>query len=107
MDGFVASRATPASVSPLRPARAVESATPKVTVAVKDADVRDVLTFLAKRGRRNIIMGDGVRGRLTLVLRDVSVATAITAIVKLQGYEMSRHDNVTWVRVRRARRGGN
>ncbi len=73
----------------------------RVNVSVKDADVRDVLTFLAREARSNLVMSPGVRGTVTLYLQDVSVTAAFASVVKVHGLDMSREGTVMIVMTRK------
>jgi len=75
--------------------------TKKVNVSVKDADIRDVLTFLAREGRTNIVMSRNVRGSITLYLERVTVASALRAVLKVHALDMIEEGNVILVMTRK------
>lgn len=92
------------------PAASVDATTPvasrknlkrKVNVSVKDADVRSVLTFLAREARTNVVMSPAVRGKVTMYLQGVTVSAALTAVLKVQGLDMISRDNVLLVMTRK------
>lgn len=62
----------------------------RVDLVVKDADIRDVMTFLAKEGGVNIVCSPKVKGRVTVHLERVRVIDAIKVIAKVHGLDVSR-----------------
>jgi type IV pilus assembly protein PilQ len=57
-----------------------------VDLDLKDADLQDVMRLLADAGNVNIVLADGVRGRVTLRLKRVAwdaAACTIAAVHKL------------------------
>lgn len=60
---------------------------PALDLDVKAADIHDVYRLLSDVGRVNIVIGDGVRARVTLRLKRVAwqqVACTIAAVHRLQ-----------------------
>ncbi len=56
-----------------------------VTLDVKEADVHNVFRLLALVGRVNIVVADGIKGRVTLRLVDVTWEDAFAAVLVSQG----------------------
>lgn len=56
-----------------------------VSLDLRDADVRDVIWAFAKEHRLNVIIGEDVKGRVTVGLRNVSIRTAFTSILDNSG----------------------
>lgn len=73
---------------------------PKVDLAVKDADVRDVLTFLAREAGMNLVMTPAVTGRVTVYLERVRVRTAMDAVLRIRGLDRLEEDGVLLVMTR-------
>ncbi len=66
-----------------------------INIDVKDGAIDAVLRMLAKAAGVNIVIGENVTGRVeTVVLRDVTVETALEMITIAQGYHWYRKDNV-------------
>ena len=59
----------------------------RINVTIKDADIRNVLTFLAKEGGVNIVASDKVGGKVTFHLENVPWDLALDMILKTQGYD--------------------
>ncbi|MEE8449940.1 MAG: secretin N-terminal domain-containing protein [Thermodesulfobacteriota bacterium] len=57
----------------------------KITLNFKDADVRDVFRLIAEVSRLNIIMGEDVKGKVTVRMIDVPWDQALDTILKLHG----------------------
>ena len=55
---------------------------------VKDVDLHDLLRFLAEAGGVNIVIGDDVRGSVTVRLTQVRWHHALEVIVKLKGLKV-------------------
>jgi type II secretory pathway component GspD/PulD (secretin) len=53
----------------------------KLTIKVKDADIKDLLMFLAEVTGKNIVLDPTVKGKVTLYLKDVSWKEALKAIL--------------------------
>ncbi|MBN2135200.1 MAG: hypothetical protein JW737_05680 [Acidobacteria bacterium] len=53
----------------------------KISIRVKDADVRDILIMLADVTEKNIILDPQVKGKVTLNLKDVTFKQALDAIL--------------------------
>lgn len=65
-----------------------------VSLNVVDADVRDVLTSLAKLGNRDIIVDDSIKGKITIELQSVDFDTALELITQTKGLYYHREGNV-------------
>jgi type IV pilus assembly protein PilQ len=61
----------------------------KIHLNVHRADVQTVLRLLCDRARLNLVMGDDVKGTVTLQLRDVAWADALEMVLRSNslGYE--------------------
>ena len=59
---------------------------PSITMEFQDADIRAILTLLAKQAGVNIVFGSDIQGKVTLSLRDVPWMDALEAVVKTSGY---------------------
>ncbi|MGH7802897.1 MAG: secretin and TonB N-terminal domain-containing protein, partial [Candidatus Binatia bacterium] len=56
-----------------------------VSLDLRDTDVRDVLLLFANQYKVNIIVGEDVKGKVTLTLHDVPIRTAFTSILDNAG----------------------
>ena len=65
-----------------------------VSLDLRDADVRDVIWAFAKEHKLNVIIGEDVKGRLTVSLRNVSIRTAFTSILDNAGLGYRQEGNI-------------
>ena len=74
----------------------------KVTLDVKDADVREILTSMQKQcGIKNLLIDKDVSGAGTLVFHDVPCETAFSVVFKQFGLAGEYDDNVVSVAPRK------
>ena len=66
---------------------AAEKEEVKVSVAVKDAKVGEVLESLAKQSKEKIIVESTVKGKVTLTVNDLPLESALTALCKSGKFE--------------------
>jgi type IV pilus assembly protein PilQ len=66
----------------------------KISLDFKDADVRNILKLIAEVSELNMIIGDEVKGRMTLKLVDVPIDQALEVILQSQSLGMVRNGNV-------------
>ena len=64
---------------------------------IQDGDLYVVLQQLLLKSRRNIIFGNGVGGTVTVSLYNVSIAEALDAILKPNGFAYREEGNFTYV----------
>lgn len=64
---------------------------------VKDADIHDVMRLLADVGNVNIVIGDDVRGKVTLRLRRVAWDAATCTIAAVHKLRVTVDGNVVLV----------
>ncbi len=69
-----------------------------VTLSARDLDIREVLAMLSDSRGLNIVSGSEVRGSVSFELRDVPFQEALTAIVAMAGFEISRKGNIYFIR---------
>lgn len=67
------------------------------SIEVRDADVSDVLRALARQSGLNIILGEGVAGKVSLSFREIPFRQALEMIIKAQGLAYTTQKNVFWV----------
>jgi len=65
-----------------------------ISLQVKDADVRDVVNFLAEESGANIVMSDDVEGKISLKLRRVPWDQALVTVMRTKGLGYVRQGNV-------------
>jgi beta-lactamase regulating signal transducer with metallopeptidase domain len=80
------------------PAVAAVSA-PKFAIDAQELDVREVLQMIARKGARNVLVGDQVKGKITLHLKDVTWPEALNAVVQSMGLVSRESGNITIVDV--------
>ena len=67
------------------------------TIEVREADIRDVLRALAQQNDLNIIIGEGVEGKITLTLKNITFKDALEVILRAYGLAYKVQNNVLWV----------
>lgn len=67
------------------------------SIEVRDANVSDVLRALAQQSGFNIILGDGVDGKVTLSFTDIAFKDALEIIIRSQNLKYTIRNNVFWV----------
>ena len=67
---------------------------PKINLTIKDADIKQVLTFLAREGGVNIIASENVSGNVTVHLKEVPWDLALDMILKAKGLDYVVQDGV-------------
>jgi type II secretory pathway component HofQ len=65
-----------------------------ISLDLKDADLVDVCLSFAKIARANVVVDPGVRGTVTVRLRDVPWAQALELILRMNGYAMVRDGRI-------------
>src|SRR6185503_9919168 len=65
-----------------------------ISLQVKDADVRDVVNFLAEESGANIVMSDEVGGKISLKLRKIPWDQALVTLMRSKGLGYVRQGNV-------------
>lgn len=65
-----------------------------ISLQVKDADVRDVINFLAEESGSNIVMSDDVTGKISLKLRKIPWDQALVTIMRSKSLGYVRQGNV-------------
>lgn len=65
-----------------------------ISLQVKDADVRDVVNFLAEESGANIVMSDDVAGKISLKLRRVPWDQALVTVMRTRSLGYVRQGNV-------------
>ena len=84
--------AVPALVPPVQPLRQYTGR--KISLDFVDADIRNILTLIAEVSGLNIVVGDDVRGRVTIRLLEVPWDQALEVILQSQSLGMVRVGNV-------------
>lgn len=65
-----------------------------ISIQIKDADIRDVINFIADESGSNIVLSDGVEGKITLKLRQVPWDQALITVMKANKLGYIRQGNV-------------
>jgi type II secretory pathway component GspD/PulD (secretin) len=72
---------------------------PLVSMEFKDADIQNVLRILAKQAGLNMIVGEEIKGKVTVSFVDVTLEEALKQILASQGYVYVKTDNIIRVTV--------
>ena len=65
-----------------------------ISLQVKDADIRDVVNFLAEESGANIVMSDDVSGKISLKLRRIPWDQALVTVMRSKALGYVRQGNV-------------
>jgi type IV pilus assembly protein PilQ len=67
---------------------------PKISFDFIDADVRNVLRVLTEVSGKNIVVGDDVKGKITMKLENVSWDAALNIVVKNNDLALTEDENI-------------
>src|SRR6266498_1474195 len=92
-------QAAPPSGAPAAPARPPQPQTPSeggklITIDFKDADVINVIRLLGTEGGRNIVVGEDVKGKVSVSLRNVTWEQALETILEARGLQKIEKDGI-------------
>jgi type IV pilus assembly protein PilQ len=68
-----------------------------IDLDVKDADIRDLLRLLSEVGHANIVVADGVSGRVTIRMKHVPWDQALDVVARAKGLAIERDGGVMLV----------
>lgn len=68
--------------------------TPKISFDFVDADIKNVLRVLAEVSKKNLVMGDDVKGKVTMKLDGISTSEAFDVILKSNDLAKIEEDTV-------------
>jgi len=83
-------KADPAGVEEIKPGKAGAGT---VSVSLESADLRAVVTALARANNINLVGSDKLTGKVTLHLTDAPVLDALLVILKNAGFVLAKKDN--------------
>jgi len=66
----------------------------RITLSVHKADVQSVLRLLCDKARVNLVMGEDVKGQVTLQLRDTPLADALDVVLASNGLGSEQRGNI-------------
>lgn len=69
----------------------------KITLQLRDTDIIEVLKILANEGNLNIVVSDGVKGKITVFLDNISVIDALDVIVETNDLAYNLEGNIVKV----------
>ncbi len=69
----------------------------KIFLDYKDADISSVLRSLSYTYGLNLVTSSEVKGKITVSLKDVTLAEALDAILSANGYNYSRKGNIIYI----------
>ena len=84
------------AVAPRVPSAVTQSADSHrlISLDFKDADVVNLLRILAAESGRNIVIGDDVRGKMSISLRNVPWTVALDTVMEARGLVKTERENV-------------
>lgn len=65
----------------------------KVSMSMRDANIRDVLNMLAAQGNFNLILDESIEGTLTVDIKDISINKALEYIFTVSDFTFSKDGN--------------
>ena len=68
-----------------------------IRMAIRDAEIAEVLEMLSAEGEVNVVVSNGIEGRVSVNLHDVDVAEAIRAVAAAGGYVVERRGDSYFV----------
>jgi len=71
-----------------------------ISLKFKDVNLRDALSAIAKKIKRDIVIGNSIEGHITMELNDLSWKKALDIILKMYNYEWVEEGNVIRVDTR-------
>src|SRR6266581_4791847 len=80
--------------TPVVPPPAATGGPHLISLDFKDADVVNLLRILAAESGRNIVIGDDVKGKMSISLRNVAWDLALDTIMEARGLVKTERDNV-------------
>src|SRR6266536_849038 len=82
--------------APAPPAGTITSSNGRrlISLEFKDADVVNLLRILAAESGRNIVMGDDVKGKMSISLRNVPWSLALQSVLETRGLQRIDRDGV-------------
>ncbi|MDI3280494.1 MAG: secretin N-terminal domain-containing protein [Bacillota bacterium] len=63
---------------------------PRITLELRDAEIQDVLRLFARLGNVNIVVDQGVVGKVSFILKDVPFEEALDLVLKARGFVYTR-----------------
>jgi type IV pilus assembly protein PilQ len=96
-----------AQLPPAPPSGTSPGATPviRVTLKVRDGDVKDTLTLLGRVSKANVVTDSSVTGKVSLNLEKVTFPEALSALAAAAGLVVNRTDGDVYV-ISQAKAGG-
>ena len=91
-DHIKAERPTIDPYQPIKPAL--------VSVNFKNAEIVDVLRLITTQHGMNLVLGDEIKGKVTIKLKDVSLEKAMNTILSVSGYSWFMEDDIIIVKVK-------
>jgi type IV pilus assembly protein PilQ len=71
--------------------------TEKISLDYKDADISNILRSLSYTYGLNLVTSTDVKGKMTISLKDVTLAEALDAVLSANGYNYARKGNIIYV----------
>ncbi|MCX7704155.1 MAG: hypothetical protein N2234_08700, partial [Planctomycetota bacterium] len=65
---------------------------PRVTLKLRDVDVKDIVRVIAMQTGKNIIIAPDIQGKITITLNNIPWEVALEAIVKTLGFVVVKED---------------
>jgi type IV pilus secretin PilQ/predicted competence protein len=84
----------PAPAAPTTPAAPAQNGSRLISLDFKDADVVNLLRILAAESTRNIVIGEDVKGKMSITLRNVPWDLALDTVLEAKGLVKVERDGV-------------
>lgn len=69
----------------------------RISLDLRDMDIVDVLKFLSLKGKFNVVISKGIAGRVTLVMKEVTIGEALDIILRANNLAYNRVNNIVYI----------
>lgn len=69
----------------------------RISLDLRDMDIVDVLKFLSLKGKFNVVVSKGIAGRVTLVMKEVTIGEALDIILRANNLAYNRINNIVYI----------
>lgn len=69
----------------------------RFSMEFREADLRDVLRLLAQESGTNLLLGEAIKGTVTVSFKEVTLQEALDAILQSYGYSYSTVGNIVTI----------
>lgn len=93
----IISATAPVEAADAQKAKAVDPFTQSISLDLRDMDIIDVLKFLSLKGKFNLAISKTISGRVTLVMKEVTIGDALDIILRANNLAYNRVNNIVYI----------